>query len=137
MTKYSKIIASVIGVALIVFTGAAFAQSSGLTRTVVTKADVSVPNREAVVARVEIAPGGESGWHTHSGDEISYVTEGELTLMIAGQPARKVEAGEALVIPAGTVHNVKNEGTTPVKLIGVFVVEKGKPLANPVSEPLK
>ena len=115
--------------------GAAIAQPSALTRTMVTKADVSVPGREAVVARVEVAPGGIAGWHTHPGDEISYVMEGEATLMIAGQPDRKVMAGGGFVIPAGVVHNARNEGAAPVKLVGVYVVEKGQPLATPAAAP--
>jgi len=36
----------------------------------VTKGDVSDPSREAVIARVEIIPGGVVGWHTHPGDDI-------------------------------------------------------------------
>jgi quercetin dioxygenase-like cupin family protein len=115
--------------------GVTMAQAPGLTRTIVTKADVSVPNREAVIARVEVAPGGVAGWHTHPGDEISYVTEGEATLMIAGQPPRKVAAGQGFVIPAGVVHNAKNDSATTTKLVGVYVVEKGKPLASPAPEP--
>jgi quercetin dioxygenase-like cupin family protein len=124
-----------VAVGLAVVAGAIVAQAPGLTRTLVTKADVSVPGREAVVAKVEIAPGGVAGWHTHPGDEVSYVTEGEATLMVAGQPSRKVSAGEAFVIPAGTVHNARNEGGAPTKLVGVYVVEKGKPLASPASAP--
>lgn len=115
--------------------GVMMAQNSALTRTIVAKADVSVPNREAVIARVEVAPGGVAGWHTHPGDEISYVTEGEATLMIAGQPPRKVAAGQGFVIPAGVVHNAKNDSATAVKLVGVYVVEKGKPLASPAPAP--
>ncbi len=133
MTKQLK--SYIAGVALVVFAGVLVAQSPALTRTVITKADVSVPGREAVVARVEVAPGGVAGWHTHPGDEISYVMEGETTLMIAGQPPRKVSAGEGFVIPAGVVHNAKNDGATVVKLVGVYVVEKGKPLASPASAP--
>jgi quercetin dioxygenase-like cupin family protein len=123
------------GLALVLFAGVIVAQNPALTRTIVTKADVSVPGREAVVARVEVAPGGVAGWHTHPGDEISYVMEGEATLMIAGQPPRKVAAGEGFVIPAGVVHNAKNDGATATKLVGVYVVEKGKPLASPASAP--
>jgi quercetin dioxygenase-like cupin family protein len=123
------------GAALIAFSGLIVAQAPGLTRTIVTKADVSVPNREAVIARVEVAPGGVAGWHTHPGDEISYISEGEATLMIAGQPNRKVGAGEGFVIPAGVVHNARNDGAVAVKLVGVYVVEKGKPLASPASAP--
>jgi len=123
------------GAALTVFAGVIVAQAPALTRTLVTKADVSVPNREAVVARVEVAAGGVAGWHTHPGDEISYVMEGEATLLVAGQPPRKVQAGEGFVIPAGVVHNARNDSAAPTKLVGVYVVEKGKPLASPASAP--
>jgi quercetin dioxygenase-like cupin family protein len=135
MARYSRIVGVLSAASLVAFTGVIFAQNPGLTRTIVTKADVSVPNREAVVARVEVAPGGVAGWHTHPGDEISYVIDGEATLMIAGQPPRKVAAGEGFVIPAGVVHNAKNDGATAIKLVGVYVVEKGKPLASPAPEP--
>ncbi|MBC7735032.1 MAG: cupin domain-containing protein [Bacteriovorax sp.] len=123
------------GAALVVFAGVIVAQVPALTRTIVAKADVSVPGREAVIARVEVAPGGVAGWHTHPGDEISYVSEGEATLMVAGQPPRKVAAGEGFVVPAGVVHNARNDGANVVKLVGVYVVEKGKPLASPASAP--
>ena len=135
MVHFSRAFAAVGGVAIVALASVVFAQNPGLTRTIVTKADVSVPEREAVVARVEVAPGAVAGWHTHPGDEISYVTEGEATLMVAGQPPRKVAAGDAFVIPAGVVHNAKNDGATPTKLIGVYVVEKGKPLASPAPAP--
>ncbi len=124
-----------VGIAALAFAGALVAQNSALTRTLVTKADVSVPNREAVIAKVEIAPGGTAGWHTHPGDEITYVSEGETELMIAGQPTRVVKAGDGFVIPAGVVHNAHNAAATPTKLVGVYVVEKGKPLASPAPAP--
>ena len=107
------------------------AQAPGITRTVVAKADVSVPGREAIVARVEVAPGASAGRHTHPGDEISYVLEGEGEILIDGQPPKLVKAGDGFVIPGGTVHNARNTGTVPFKLAGVYVVEKGKPLATP------
>lgn len=107
------------------------ARSAGLTRTLLTREDVSVPGREAVVARVEIAPGGSAGRHTHPGDEISYLMEGEAVLLIDGQPPRHLKAGDSFVIPAGTVHDARNEGDVPARVLGVYVVEKGKPLATP------
>lgn len=111
--------------------GALFAQASGLTRTLVGKADVSVPGREAVVARVEVAPGAKAGRHTHPGDEISYVLEGEATLLVDGEPPKLIKAGESFVVPAGVVHDAHNNGNVAIKLVGVYVVEKGKPLATP------
>lgn len=108
------------------------AQASGLKRELVQKADVSDPNREAVVARVEVMPGTVAGRHMHPGDEISYVLEGEGEVLIDGEPSRKVKAGDAFIIPAGKIHDARNNGSVPMKLVVVYVVEKGKPLVTPV-----
>jgi quercetin dioxygenase-like cupin family protein len=116
---------------LLMAAGGIYAQASGLTRTLVGRSDVSVPGREAVVARVEVAAGARAGRHTHPGDEISYVLEGETELLVDGQPPRVVKAGESFVIPAGVVHDAHNATSAPVRLIGVYVVEKGQPLASP------
>jgi quercetin dioxygenase-like cupin family protein len=125
------IILSTAGLVLAAASAGALAQASGLSRTLVGKADVSVQGREAVVARVEVAPGARAGRHTHPGDEISYVMEGEVSLLVDGQPPRLLKAGESFVVPAGVVHDAHNEGAVATKLVGVYVVEKGKPLASP------
>jgi quercetin dioxygenase-like cupin family protein len=112
--------------------GAALAQQTGtIRRTVIQKADVSVPGREAVVAKVELDAGVAAGRHSHPGDEISYVMEGEGELRIEGEDPRRVKAGDSFVIPAGTIHDAINVGSGTLKLVGVYVVEKGKPLATP------
>jgi quercetin dioxygenase-like cupin family protein len=115
----------------LIFAGALFSQNAGLQRTIVHKADVSVPGREAVIARVELAAGAKAGRHTHPGDEITYVAEGEGEILMEGQAPRKVKAGDGFVIPAGVKHDAHNTGSAPLKLIGVYVVDKGKPLATP------
>ena len=120
-----------VGLIAAVSIGVLFSQNPGLQRTVVHKADVSVPGREAVIARVELAPGVKAGRHTHPGDEISYVVEGEGEILIEGQPPRKVKAGDGFVIPGFARHDAHNTGAGPLKLVGVYVVEKGKPLATP------
>jgi quercetin dioxygenase-like cupin family protein len=117
------------------FAEALVAQKTGLTRTVVQRADASFPGYEVVVSRTEVAPGSVAGWHTHPGDEIDYVLEGEAELLIAGQPPRRVAAGDSFVIPAGTVHDARNSAGTPVKVIGVFIVDKTKRLASPAPAP--
>jgi quercetin dioxygenase-like cupin family protein len=119
----------------IALAGTLLAQTPNIQRTVVAKGDVSVPGREALVASVEIPPGGFAGWHTHPGDEMSYVMEGEFVLLIAGQPPKQYKPGEGFVIPAGTVHSAKNPGTTVTRIVGVYYNEKGKPLAIPAPTP--
>lgn len=111
--------------------GVLLAQAPGIQRTIVHKEDVSVPGREAVVAKVELAAGARAGWHRHPGDEISYVSEGEIEVLIDGKPTKTVKAGEGFVIPAGARHDAHNASSSAARLVGVYVVEKGKPLATP------
>ena len=111
---------------------ALFGQSPGIQRTIVIRADVSPPGREAIVARVELPAGATSGRHTHPGEEISYVIEGEIEVTLDGLAPCTRKAGEAFIIPAGAVHNARAIGSHPVVLSGVYVIEKGKPLATPV-----
>jgi quercetin dioxygenase-like cupin family protein len=123
---------TVVGLAIVLaVTVVLFAQNPALKRTVVKTGDVSVSGREAVIANIEIAPGGSAGRHTHPGDEISYVLSGEGEILMEGKPPLKIRPGEGFVIPGGTKHDAHNTGTEPLKLVGVYVVEKGKPLATP------
>jgi quercetin dioxygenase-like cupin family protein len=103
----------------------------GVQRILLTKADVSVPGREADAMRAEIAPGASTGRHTHPGDEIDYVIQGQIEITFDGQGPHVLESGDALVIPMGTVHNAVNVGSIPAIISAVFVVEKGKPLVAP------
>jgi quercetin dioxygenase-like cupin family protein len=112
--------------------GAVIAQSPPqVVRTVVTRADGAAPGKEEVIVRVEFPTGATTGKHTHFGEECSYVTDGEGELNIAGQPPRKLKVGDAFVVPSGAVHEAHNTGSQPLKLVAVFVVEKGKPLTTP------
>jgi len=107
------------------------AQNPGLQRTILQRKDVSVPGREAVIVKVEVAPGVAAGRHTHPGEEISYVLDGEGEILIDGEPPLKIKGGDSFVIPAGAKHDAKNTGTAPLHLVAVYLVEKGKPLATP------
>ena len=50
---------------------------------------------EAILGAYEIAPGMNAGRHTHPGPETGTLTDGEMVLMIDGQPDRTVKAGES------------------------------------------
>jgi quercetin dioxygenase-like cupin family protein len=109
--------------------GVAVAQQSGIKRTPLQK--VEFPDGyNTVTAIAEVPAGGASGRHTHPGIETGYVLEGELELAIDGQPPLKLKAGESYQIPAGTVHDAK-AGEKAFKVLGVYVVDKTKPLASP------
>lgn len=97
---------------------AAFAQQTGIKRTPLQK--------------VELVPAsGAAGRHTHPGVETGYVLEGELNLLIDGQPEKTLKAGDSYQIPAGVVHDAKAHGDKAMKVLGVYIVDKTKPLASP------
>jgi mannose-6-phosphate isomerase-like protein (cupin superfamily) len=49
---------------------------------------------------------------------------------IEGQPEKTIKAGESVEIPPGAVHD-EWTGATPAKMLVVYTLEKGKPLASP------
>ena len=103
----------------------------GLERKIVLQQDLQMPGYETVVAEVTLAVGGREGRHTHPGVLIGYILQGELTLDVEGQPTRVYKPGDVGLIPAGVVHEGRNMGSVPIKVIATFIVEKGKPLATP------
>jgi quercetin dioxygenase-like cupin family protein len=110
----------------------AIAQQPAIKRTILQRADEpGAPNYEAVMGISEIAPGGTSGRHRHPGIELAYVLDGSVVVEHDGKPPITVSAGQALKNEA-EVHNATNKGSKPVKILAVYLVEKGKPLAESV-----
>jgi len=103
-------------------------QAPGLWRTDLQQHDLSVSGREVVQQRVDIGPEAPAVKHTHPGEEIIYILEGSLEYQIEGQPARTCTAGDALTIPAGAVHAVRNVSGGNAAELATYVVEKGKPV---------
>ena len=56
-------------------------------------------------------------------------SKAKLELLIDGQPAKTLKAGDSYQIPAGVVHDAKAHGDKPLKVLGVYVVDKPEPLA--------
>jgi quercetin dioxygenase-like cupin family protein len=108
-------------------------QPAGIKRTIIQRADdPGNPGYEAIMAIAELPAGATSGKHRHSGVEVAYVLEGSPVMESAGQAATTLKAGESVKNDVGVVHNVTNSSTKTVKILAVYLVEKGKPLAEPV-----
>ena len=108
--------------------GRAVQQAPGLWRTDLQRQDLRVPGREGVQSRVDIGPEAPLVKHTHPGEEIIYVLEGLLEYQIEGQPTKTFNAGDALTVPAGVIHAVRNVGSGNAAELATYDVEKGKPL---------
>ena len=102
-------------------------QAPGIKRTDLQEHDLSVPGRMVIQNRVELGPEAPAVRHKHPGEEIIYVLEGTLEYSIDGLQPKTYGAGEALMVPAETVHSVRNVGTGNGTELATYVVEKGKP----------
>jgi quercetin dioxygenase-like cupin family protein len=126
----TKVILAValIGIGIVLSMHVAYGQQTGITRTDLVRNDISAPGRETIQVRVDFAAGASFGRHSHPGEEIAYVLEGSLEYQIDGKPPVTLKAGEALYIPAGTIHAAKNVGEGKGSELATYIVEKGKPL---------
>jgi len=126
----------ILGAALVALIGAdvsiAGDAPAGVRRTELQRWAAPDSKYITIFAQVEVAPGNQSGLHTHPGVEMTAVASGQVTVQIQGQPDRTYKAGESIIIPAGVPHNGIASGTTPFVGYGVYVVEADKPLATPV-----
>lgn len=124
---------SAIVVAVGIAGGLALAQGPPqVKRNIVLKQDMSIPDHEAVMARVELPAGAAEGKHTHPAEVYAFVEEGAVSLELEGKPTVTLKAGDVFHIPTGKVHQAINNGSVTAKLAAVFVAEKGKPLTTPV-----
>ena len=81
--------------------------------------------KEATVELLD-AGSGTSGKHYHPGYSFTYVLEGSEDYAQEGKSVRTVKVGDVLYEPPMLIHKVDNK--SPVKLLVIRMVEKGKPI---------
>jgi quercetin dioxygenase-like cupin family protein len=105
-----------------------------MKRTILERFDVPDGKYETVIMHVEVAANANTGLHTHPGFDAAYLLDGEITVLERDQPPKPIRAGESWHVRPGVVHEVK-AGKRPAKVLAMYVVEKGKPLATPWQPP--
>jgi quercetin dioxygenase-like cupin family protein len=122
----------ILGLAIVTFAGvgAAMAQApGGIKRTPLQK--IEFPKGYNIVTVIaEIPADTLAGRHTHPGVDTGYVIDGEATLIVEGKPDQTLKTGDSYAVPAGVPHDVKT-GPKGLKIMAVYVVEEGKPVATP------
>jgi len=77
---------------------------------------------------VELAPGAQTGWHSHPVPSFAFVLEGELDVEQKNGSVKHVKAGEALAEVVNTFHNGRNVGKVTAKLIVFYAGTVGEKL---------
>jgi quercetin dioxygenase-like cupin family protein len=122
--------------------GAALATTpSGVTATPLTRATlgefkakndgikVKSVQRSADIAivKLEISPGGSTGWHHHPGIVMVAVDSGSVTEYDPGCHPTVIQAGHGFVESNSEVHLVRNEGDVKAVLYATFLIPTATP----------
>lgn len=75
---------------------------------------------------VEVEPGAETGWHLHQVPSFAMVLEGTLEVRLKDGQVKRLQAGEALAEVVNTLHNDRNVGDIPVKIVVFYVGAVGE-----------
>ena len=84
---------------------------------------------EVTALIVEIAPKAETGWHEHPVPSFAYIMEGELELKLATGETKFLHPGDVLPESVGALHNGRNVGKEPVKILVFYMGEVGAKLS--------
>jgi quercetin dioxygenase-like cupin family protein len=100
-------------------------------RTVLKRGDLTGTDMEIIISVLEVPPGTSIDRHTHPGEEAVYVLDGATLQWPDGKEVSR-PTGEAGINVRGVPHaGYKVVGDTPLKLLTVHIVDKGKPMTVP------
>lgn len=76
-------------------------------------------NENTSVVYVELEPGKELGSHTDSAEEVLFIFQGKVEVVVGSESAI-VEAPSLALVPTLEPHNLRNVGSVPAKFVGFF-----------------
>jgi quercetin dioxygenase-like cupin family protein len=83
---------------------------------------------DMTVVRVDLDPGGSTGWHHHPGVVLVAVASGSITEYDTECHPTVIPAGQGFVESRDEVHLVRNEGSVPAVLYATFISPTETPL---------
>jgi quercetin dioxygenase-like cupin family protein len=113
------------------------AGNGGRTIAAESRFDVTNPAQQVQLVQlvVDFPPGAWTSWHTHGGQAINLVLEGEMTLRHAGME-QGYRAGQAWTDSSTQVHAAGNSGAGKARLLTNFLLPQGAPDTIAVQESL-
>ena len=112
------------------------AASPAPTTFYIHRTDAIIPTGAYEVAHtvLDFVPGAQTPPHTHPGQVIGTVLEGEITFTTQGT-TKVYKAGEIIVELPGVVGQARNAGGAQATVLAVYLLPKGAPLSTPVATP--
>jgi len=110
---------------------------SGVSATVLKKSSVTgngqkiiypvTDKAEVTAMTVNLAPGAETGWHSHPIPVYAYVVEGTLEVELEGGQIITYRSGDAIIEVVNILHNGRNRGSDEVRLVVFYAGAEGTP----------
>lgn len=91
-----------------------------------------VPNRQVIANIYEVPAGAMVPRHWHHGDEFHLVLSGEWAAEVQGRPIHVMKQGDSQYVEREHWHGGKVVSQTPLRLLGLMIVEKDKPVIEVV-----
>ena len=93
------------------------------------KADLTGGGNRQVIANIyEVPAGAMVPRHVHHGDEFHLVLSGEWAAEVEGQPTHVMKVGDSQYVPSEHWHGGRVVSAEPMRLLGLMIVEKDKPI---------
>jgi quercetin dioxygenase-like cupin family protein len=108
-----------------------------LARREIQRAQLSIAGREMVQVETLIPAGVESGWHIHPGEEVGYIVEGQVEMMVRGRATVVLQPGQGFLIPPRVPHNARDLGPETGRMLSTYLVDTGQPIATFVDKPVQ
>ncbi|MDO5759220.1 MAG: cupin domain-containing protein [Rhodobacterales bacterium] len=91
-----------------------------------------LPDREGLMASVELPPGASMPAHRHDANTFVYVLSGSVVMQVKGGERTVLNAGGTFYESPDSIHTVTmNESNTdPARLLVVFIKHKGAPVTE-------
>ena len=108
-----------------------------LARREIQRAQLSIAGREMVQVETLIPAGVESGWHIHPGEEVGYIVEGQVEMMVQARATVVLQPGQGFLIPPRVPHNARDLGPETGRMLSTYLVETGQQIATFVDKPVQ
>jgi quercetin dioxygenase-like cupin family protein len=97
--------------------------------TPLVKVDLTGVTNKQVIANIYEVPAGHMvPLHFHHGDEFHLVLSGEWAAQVEGRPDHVMKTGDAQYVEREHWHGGKVISAAPLRLLGVMIVDKDKPI---------
>lgn len=93
-----------------------------------------IPGKEAVMIRVDYAPGDFTSAHRHDAHAMVYVLEGSVIMQVEGQEEKILKPGDTYYENPDDIHLVSRNAseTEPAKFIVFILKDKDKEIVMPL-----